>query len=167
MCDPLTIGIGALTVGGMVAGHISEEKAAEANAQMARQNLAQSYKDINTSYREQATLASQKGMQLAAEGADIASEITLSSAEGNVAGASVTALLNDVSRQESSAREVIKTNLLMLARQADNRKAAARQTARARVLGVPGPSLASTGLQIGGSVLGSIDIGIQRKKNRA
>jgi len=156
----------AIDIGSSIIGKKSDDERAKLNAQLARQDLALSYQDINARYGEEQLLERQKEGQIAAESTRLAGEVTLGAAEGNVAGASVTAILHDVVRQESAAKEVIRTNLELLGRQADRQKVAAQQTAKARILQVQPGSWAATGLHIGGSVLDFADTHIRNQPKK-
>lgn len=91
----------------------------------------------------------------------LAGQTTVSAASGNVAGASVDALLNDVVRQEGRALSTIDANLGFAQGQLRREKRAAHARAEQQIAGVKSPSWASLGLQLGGTALNTY-IGLRR-----
>lgn len=155
MCDPVSIGVAAIgvsTVSG-IAKHQGDKKAYEANKRIAQQDLALQYSDINARLQEESKLTSQAKGQVAEQAAALKGEATVQAAEGNVAGASVTALLNDLARQESNSQQTLDLNLELVRDQAERAKLGARAETIGRIAGVRAPSLLSTGLSIGASGL--------------
>jgi hypothetical protein len=151
---PFLIGAG-LNIAGSLFNFGAKKKAAKANKAAALENLKLMYNDLNARATQERAAATQatEGVQLEADALE--GQTATSAAAGNVTGATVDALLRDVSAQEGRALSTINTNLDFSLGQVKRRQRAAVAQADQTIKGIQKPSLLGLGLEIGGSVLNS------------
>jgi hypothetical protein len=152
---PIAIAVGSGIIQGIgaIAKHQAQKKAAKANKKAALTNLKLMYDDLNAQASQQIAVAADARMNTAVEAEGLKGSATVGAASSNVAGASLTAILNDITRQEGQANSTIDRNLSNTLAQVQRQKRGARANAEAQIAGVQNPSWLATGLQIGGAAL--------------
>lgn len=148
MALPVAVPV-AIAVGQGLLDYFGKKKQAKANRKAALANLAIMYDDLNARARQEQAAASQQRQAVQQDAAHLRAETTVGAASSNVAGASVTALLNDITAQELNATGTIDQNLENTLDQIQRNKRGARAQAESQIAGVPQPSLAGAGLGIG------------------
>lgn len=143
---------------GSIGKYKAQKKAAKENRKAAIENLKLVYNDLNALSIQESAAASQEAQMASTQAAGLRGETTVSAAAGNVGGASVDALLNDVSRQESEALSVINTNLGFKKDQIRRRQRGAQAQAVAQINGVPQPSMGALALDIAGTALNTYSL---------
>lgn len=138
---------------GSIGKHKAQKKAAKENKRAASENLKLVYNDLNALSIQESAAASQEAQMAQTQAAGLRGETAVSAAAGNVSGATVDALLNDVSRQESEALNVISTNLGFKKDQIRRKQRGAQAQATAQINGVQQPSMGALALDIAGTAL--------------
>lgn len=168
MCDPGTV-LAAATLaigtGSAIAGHVAQDKAAKANKQNALAALTGTWKDLSLQEVQQQDATGLTIMQADRQARTADAQARVSAGEAGVSGASVDAVLGDISAQGSAFKQVQKKNLDMTIAQIERQKVAASVDAQNRINSVRPANPFATGLTIAG--LG-VDFGntlISRKPN--
>lgn len=147
---PLILGAAAFKLGGAILGHSAQKKAYRENKKGALKNLDLIYDDLNAREAEEraASLQAREGVEL--QGGALAGETVSSAAAGNVAGASIDALIRNVARQEAQAKLTIDTNLENTQAQIQRQARGAQLGAVDRINSVQKPSNGALALRIAG-----------------
>lgn len=138
MCDPASLALAGTTVASGVAGHVGQQKQADAVAESAQNTL-----DRRTELAKQR--AAEQGRQRSEEGRRERARLYALAGENGVSGPSVAAQQQVSQYKQGTDRVTIGNNA---ERQIDNATTQAQNAVRRN----PGPSWLNTGLQIGSSL---------------
>lgn len=153
MCDPLTIIAGAslaIGAGSAIASHKAQANASKANEANALQAMQESWKDISLQEVQQQDATALTIMQADRQARKADALARVSAGESGVAGASVDALLGDLSAEASAFKQTQGRNLDMTIAQLQREKISGRTVAQNRINAVPPPNPFATGLTIAG-----------------
>lgn len=170
MCDPGTIIAGAslaIGTGSAIANAKAQDKASKANAENARQALMESWKDISLQEVQQQDATALTIMQADKQARKADALARVSAGEAGVAGASVDALLGDLSAEASAFKMTQEKNLDMTIAQLQREKISGRTVAQNRINAVPGSNPFATGLTIAGQGLDFVSNIISRKPSKS
>ncbi|WP_052063893.1 virion core protein, T7 gp14 family [Nitrincola sp. A-D6] len=165
MCEPIAIASFALSAGSsLMAGQAQDEQAAaqsRANYNSAVTNNAMLVAD----YQQQGIRQQQEGQAAISEQAENSLEalrnkasMATSAGESGVGGASVNALLADLTRQNANRNQTVEQNLTNVRQQVAYENKTNHSSAKARNSSMPKPqrnNWAATGLQIAGAGISS------------
>lgn len=169
MCDPGTIIAGAslaIGVGSSIADASAKNKQAAANKASALAAMNEEWKGISLQETQQQDATGLTIMQAdrQARSADAAARV--SAGEAGVSGASVDAMLGDISAQASTFKQVQKQNLDMTIAQDQQQKRGAAVDAQNRINGVQPANPFATGLTIVGLGLDTASTLLSRKPSK-
>jgi hypothetical protein len=153
MCDPGTIVAGAslaIGIGGKIAEGAAQNKAAAANKKASLAAMTEDWKALSLQEAQQQDAAQQSIMQADRQGRQADALARVSAGESGVAGASVDALLGDLSSQVSAFKVTTERNLSNTEAQLQQEKAGARVGAQSRINAVQPANPFATALAIGG-----------------
>lgn len=153
MCDPGTIVAGAslaIGVGSKLAESSAQNKAAAANKKASLAAMTEDWKALSLQEAQQQDAAQQSIMQADRQGRQADAVARVSAGESGVAGASVDALLGDLSAQVSAFKTTTARNLSSAEAQLQQEKAGSRAGAQSRINAVQPANPFATALQIGG-----------------
>jgi hypothetical protein len=139
----------------MILGHNAQKKAARENKKFALKNLSLMYDDLDARAAEEAAAASQATQAVETDAGSLEGSTAVSAASGNVAGATVDALLHDVARQEAQAKMTIATNLENTLGQVQRQKRGAVAMAEQQIAAVKPPSDLGLALNLAGVGIGA------------
>lgn len=152
MCDPGTIVAGAslaIGVGSKIAESKAQDKAAAANKKASLAAMTEDWKALSLQEAQQQDAAQQSIMQADRQGRQADALARVSAGESGVAGASVDALLGDLSAQVSAFKTTTERNLRMTTEQLQQEKAASRAGAQSRINAMQPANPFATALSIG------------------
>lgn len=155
MCEPATILTAAsvaISAGSAYANYSGQKKAADQNKEAATNALHDSWAGLTLREGQEQSATSQSIMGIERQARDAKAIASLSAGESGVSGASVDALLSDITSQRLTAQTTERRNLDMTIEQLQREKVSGYATAASRIAGVPAPNPFLTGLQIAGSV---------------
>ncbi len=104
MCDPISIAIAGVTVGGAVAKHVGKKKSAAAERAAANRDFLAQVVDIQARLREEETATEIQKQDVVREGIESAATARASAGESGVSGLSVDLLLGSIEGQVGTAR---------------------------------------------------------------
>lgn len=154
MCEPATIiasvGLG-LQVANSIGSNQAQKKQAKATVQAANDTAVDQTHSLSLRESQETDAANTTIMQAdrSARMADATARV--SAGEAGVAGASVDALLSDLSNQDSAFKVQTQRNLGSTIDQLEQEKVGVRTNAQNRINSAPFPSNLATGLQIAGA----------------
>jgi|ERR1043166_7297784 hypothetical protein len=156
MCVPAGVIAGAALVigaGKEIAAASAQNKASKANAANAQAAMQETWKDLSLqqSQQEDSTATTIMQTDRAAQKADALARV--SAGEAGVAGASVDAIVGDISSQASAADVTNRRNLAMTIDRLQREKVGAGITEQNRINAVPPANPFATGLAIAGHVV--------------
>lgn len=142
-----------------VMSHQAQAAAASANADAAKFAAMSEYRQLNMQQRQEETIAAQRKMAADLQEAELLARGRVSAGEAGVQGASVDAMLANISRGALEEKNVLTQNLESYNRQLDEQRIGVQSRAQSRINQVARPSflgtVASTGAAMGGSYLAS------------
>lgn len=142
-----------MNVGGEVLGARAQNKAAAANKAEARKAMRQGISDTNLRQTQETMAASQQVQETQRSTMSAVASAQVSAAEGNVTGASVSALLNDIGAEGSNIAQTIVANKDMTLAQLERQKLGIYADADSRANAVPKANPFASALRIGGYAL--------------
>jgi hypothetical protein len=156
MCEATTIIAAsslALKVGGAIAGHQAQDKAAKANKDAAIKANTEQINGLNLTGTQTRDAAGRTIMQADRQARSADAQARVSAGEAGITGASVSALLGVLERERLDFKETTKANLGAELDQLDAEKRGAGALSQSRINAVPRANPFLTGLQIGGAGL--------------
>jgi len=166
MCDPVSVlaaGSLAVEVGGKVADYIGQSKQAKANKNAALAAQREETAQVNLRAYQERQSAKTSIMQADRQARMADAEARVSAGEAGVKGASVDALLNDISNQDSEFRTETNTNLNNTLDQLQQQRRAIQVNTQNEINTNLPPSPVGLGLNILGAGLNTAGFLIQRK----
>lgn len=161
--DILALSSLVIKTGSALAGHSAQAKRnAEATAN-ANRALQQEFGDLSLAQAQETNAANLTIQQINREAMKRDALARVSAGESGVAGASVDAILSDLSRSASEAVQTTNQNLDMKIAQLDRQKDAAILAAQNRISASPKPNPFLTGLTIAGAGLDTAATIMRRK----
>ena len=151
MCEPATIIAGAslaINAGSQLANSSAQAKASKANKTAALQAMAEGWKDISLQEVQQQDATALTIMQADRQARKADAIARVSAGEAGVAGASVDALVNDISAEASAFKVTQEKNLDMTITQLQREKVSGKAVAQNRINAVPPPNPFAVGLTI-------------------
>ena len=155
MCDPGTIAVAALSIGGAILEHKAQNKAAEENKIEALKALRINERDIGARQMEEQMSFAQAATESEVQQLGVEGTTRASAASAGVEGMSVDLLLGDIGRQGANYRESLASQLQVSVDQLQRMKAGATATAQSRINQVPRANPFATALRIGGALAGA------------
>lgn len=154
MCAPAAIAGTALLIqaGSAVASHKAQADQSKAVARSARRSRILETRDIGFRQQEEGIAASRSRRDLRLQADEMAGEAIASAAEAGVEGRALDMILGEVRGSEGRAAMDIQDQYVATIEQLQRAKEGAFAREEARKAGVPGPSIAATGIRIGGAV---------------
>jgi hypothetical protein len=169
VCEPATIIAGAslaIEVGSSIAGASAQNKASKANKAAAEQAMRDTWKDISLREVQEQDSTSLTIMQADRQARSADAVARVSAGEAGVAGASVDALIGDISRQASDFKVTAERNLDATITQLQREKVGAKSAAQSRINAVPSANPFATSLQIVSAGVNFADKIVSRKPSK-
>jgi hypothetical protein len=169
VCDPISIIEGAslaIEIGSSVAGASAQNKASKANKAAAQQAMQDTWKDISLREVQEQDATGQTIMQADRQARSADAVARVSAGEAGVAGASVDALVGDISAQASAFKMTQERNLDMTITQLQREKVGAKSAAQSRINAVPKANPFATGLQIASAGVNFANTLVSRKPSK-
>jgi len=169
VCDPVTIIAGAslaIEAGSSIAGASAQNKASKANKAAAQQAMQDTWKDISLREVQEQDATSLTIMQADRQARSADAVARVSAGEAGVSGASVDALIGDISAQASTFKVTQERNLDMTISQLQREKVSAKNVAQNRINAVPRANPFATGLQIASAGVTFADKIVSRKPSK-
>ena len=142
-----------------VMSHQAQAAAASANADAAKFAAMSEYRQLNMQQRQEQTIAAQRKLAADLQEAELLARGSVAAGEAGVQGASVDAMLANISRGALEEKNVLTQNLESYNRQLDEQRIGVQSRAQSRINQVARPSflgtVASTAAAMGGSYLAS------------
>lgn len=138
----------AIKIGSELGGASAQDQASSANNAAARRAMQDSWKDIGLREVQEQDATTLTIMQADRQARSADAVARVSAGEAGVSGASVDALMGDISAQASAFKMTQQRNLDMTITQLQRDKVAAKTTAQNRINAVPRANPFATGLQI-------------------
>jgi hypothetical protein len=154
VCDPATVLLvtsAALTIGGQAESYVAGKKASDTNKRNADLGLGVSLNTIATRKAEEADATQMTIMQADRQSQQAKAVTQLSAGEAGVSGASVDALISDISGRFGEVKTAEERNLSQKNAQLNRDASGAIVDAKNQVAGVPAPSAFATSLAIAGT----------------
>lgn len=151
MCNPVAIIAGAVEVGGQVAKHFAQKKAAKENKTAAIADMRLQYSDVNARLVEEQKAGANQIVAGVEQGTAAQGTALASAAGAGVGGVSVEALLNTIEGDTADFKDSVNENLDLIARQADRDKRGIRAGTTSRINSVQSPSILGLGVRIAGA----------------
>lgn len=156
MCIPLAPVIAgaalAVQVGGVIADHKAQKKQSKANERAARRAQIIERNAISVRQIEEGSAASRRLRDLRLEAEQREGLIAASAGGAGVTGNHIAQLMGDLEGSVGRAAVDVMDSYTATLDQLERRKIEADARAEARIAGAPEPSIAATGLRIGGAV---------------
>lgn len=166
MCDPVTaivVAGGAVEIGGAIAGHVAQNKAANQNRKMADEAAANDLGALSDRGNQERAASVSNILGIEREVNQQKAAAAVAAGEAGVSGASVTALLSLVETRGGEAVSDINQNYLNTKGQLAREAQAVGATRKSRIAAVPKASPLELGLKIAGSGL-NVATGIRGSK---
>lgn len=149
MCDPLTVGTLAIGVGSQIAQHAAQNKASKSNAAAAKRAMAEDWKSLSLQEAQAQDATALTIMQADQQARKADALARVSAGEAGVSGASVDALLADISQDASDFKGAQLRNLDNTVAQIQQEKRAVAAGAQSRINAAPPANMLATALNIG------------------
>lgn len=153
MCDPATLLLvtsTALAIGSDVAAHSAQSKASKANKAAANDALNADLNTIAARKSENGEATGLTIMEADRQSRSAKALASLSAGEAGVSGASVDAIVGDISARLGDFKSTEERNLEIQTQQLNREAVGANAISKSRIAAVPAPSVFATSLAIAG-----------------
>ncbi len=153
MCDPVTaimVAGSAIETGGVIAGHVAQNKAAGQNRRMADEAAANDLSALSVREAQERTASVSNILGIERQVQQEKATAAVMAGEAGVSGASVTALLSLIETRGGEAVSDINQQFAFTKEQLGREAQAVGLNRRSRIAAVPKASLLETGLKIAG-----------------
>jgi uncharacterized protein (DUF885 family) len=164
MCDPLSIGMGALSVGGAAANHIGQSKASKQNKKSAIASYTEDVKQLNLRGLQEQAAAMQSLDAASLQNKQESGLAVAGASAANVAGNSVAGQAQTLDRGFASFTAGTLDNLSRMLSQIEQEKRASAASTQSRINQMPAPSIAATAITAGTGLVSEYDRYLLRRK---